>query len=346
MENRKSSRRDLNHIAGCLLGGAVGDALGAPIEFLSLDEIRNHHGRRGITGYIRFSADDSAPFTDDTQLSLFTLEGLLHLLKSRQEPTTPTRQQYIYKAYRRWLATQDGITSVQLDDADQTSRLLAIPAMHRCCAPGITCLTALRTGRLLTMQDPANNSKGCGGVMRAAPAGMVSQMIDPFAFGCEIAALTHGHPCGYLSAGLLADIIAHIFEGDELVEAIDKGIAVLKTYPAHEEVLTAVQNALILSQNPAVPVSAETVESLGRGWVGEEALAISLYCALAAGEDFRKGVLLAVNHSGDSDSTGAITGNILGALLGKEAIPAEWLETIELRSVMEDMAAELLAISR
>jgi ADP-ribosyl-[dinitrogen reductase] hydrolase len=51
---------------------------------------------------------------------------------------------------------------------------------------------------------------------------------------------------------------------------------------------------------------------------------------------------LAVSHSGDSDSTGAITGNILGALLGKRAIPEEWLVDLEIRKVIEETACGLL----
>jgi ADP-ribosylglycohydrolase len=86
----------------------------------------------------------------------------------------------------------------------------------------------------------------------------------------------------------------------------------------------------------------ETVEKLGGGWVGDEALAISIHCALAAEGDFAKGVRLAVNHSGDSDSTGSITGNILGALLGKGKIPQKWLEELELGKVIEKTALDLV----
>jgi ADP-ribosylglycohydrolase len=80
---------------------------------------------------------------------------------------------------------------------------------------------------------------------------------------------------------------------------------------------------------------------MGGGWVGEEALAISLYCALVAGDDFTHGLLLAVNHSGDSDSTGSITGNILGLRLGRQAIPERWLAELELRDVIETVAIDL-----
>jgi ADP-ribosylglycohydrolase len=87
--------------------------------------------------------------------------------------------------------------------------------------------------------------------------------------------------------------------------------------------------------------SPETIGRIGGGWVGEEALAIALYCALSAQGDFARGVLLAVNHSGDSDSTGAITGNLLGLMLGNNAIPARWLGVLELREDIEALANDL-----
>ena len=76
-----------------------------------------------------------------------------------------------------------------------------------------------------------------------------------------------------------------------------------------------------------LPDASTIDEQLGGGWVGEEALAIAVACALAA-PDFEQGVLAAVNHSGDTDSTGSICGNILGALHGESAIPTRWLEAL------------------
>ena len=94
-------------------------------------------------------------------------------------------------------------------------------------------------------------------------------------------------------------------------------------------------------QYPNVIPSPETIESLGDGWTGESALAIALYCALVAGDGLVKGVILAVNHSGDSDSTGSITGNILGALLEEQAIPRDWLLQLELADVIKQVGDDL-----
>ena len=86
----------------------------------------------------------------------------------------------------------------------------------------------------------------------------------------------------------------------------------------------------------------DAIARLGQGWIAEEALAISIYCTLVA-SNFKHGVILAVNHDGDSDSTGAIVGNLLGAMHGVKAIPAEWLKPLELRDVITELAEDLYA---
>ncbi len=83
----------------------------------------------------------------------------------------------------------------------------------------------------------------------------------------------------------------------------------------------------------------EALETLGGGWTGEEALVIAVFAALV-GDKLADGLLLAVNHSGDSDSTGVICGNLLGARLGSDEIPSQWLQNLELREAIETLAAE------
>ena len=99
-----------------------------------------------------------------------------------------------------------------------------------------------------------------------------------------------------------------------------------------------------MAQDKDVSPTPETIESLGGGWIAEEALAIAIYCSLACENDFKKALLLAVNHSGDSDSTGAITGNVLGALYGSEAILnywSDWSERLELEEAITEIARDL-----
>ena len=126
--------------------------------------------------------------------------------------------------------------------------------------------------------------------------------------------------------------------GATLRIACRSAIRRLAREPGHEETTVAVERALELAA--AGKPSPEAVESLGGGWVAEEALAIGLYCALVA-KDYARGVLLAVNHGGDSDSTGSIAGNLLGLIHGEDAIPTRWLAELELREVVATVANDL-----
>jgi ADP-ribosylglycohydrolase len=333
----------VEHFRGCLLGGAVGDALGAPVEFLSLHEIRRQYGPNGIADY-DVAYGRRGAITDDTQMTLFTAEGLLRTLTQGPSPEGASRLRAIHQAYLRWLHTQ-GESSRHPDFAHALAgSLFAIDTLHSRRAPGVTCLSALRGARAGTRRAPLNDSKGCGGVMRIAPVGLAAaDMQQAFTLGCEVAALTHGHPSGYHAAGLFAAILCLLRDGAALPDSITRALALMDASGTGtpEECTQAVRRAVALWRDPAATPSPETIEQLGGGWVAEEAVAIALYCSLHAGNDFARGVLLAVNHSGDSDSTGALTGNLLGLLLGADAIPARWLHELELADVIDAIGRDL-----
>jgi len=321
--------------AGCLLGGAVGDALGAPVEFMSLEEIRERFGPHGIQRYAPAYGRLGA-ITDDTQMTLFTAEGLIRAEQRRRDRGICNPAMVVWHAYLRWLGTQ----GIQRFDPEFPARhdgwLREQPELHSRRGPGNTCLSALASGEFGTIERPINHSKGCGGIMRVAPVGLIA--AEPFRLGCEIAAITHGHPTGYLAAGFLAHVIAGIAREATLSQAIAAAREELRKWPHHEECLAAVDAAL--AHAACAESTPEVVEELGEGWVAEEALAISLFCALKA-VDFAHGVRIAVNHSGDSDSTGAITGNLLGALWGQPAIPDEFLAPLELLEVIQALSVDL-----
>ena len=265
---------------GCLLGVAIGDALGYPVEF-------QRHGPFIVSGMT------SPWYSDDTQMTLATTEGLI---KSK-ETGNPTAE--VYREYLRWLDSQSD------------------PSQRR--APGGTCISALSSGQMGTVENKLNDSKGCGGVMRTAPAGLACLPNAAFRYGVEFAAITHSHPSGYLSAGFLSELISRLSLEQSLSESIDGARATLVGYEGHEETLENVDQARGLALEKA---SAErAIAMIGGGWVGEEALGIAVFCALRFCDNWKAGVLAAVNHGGDSDSTGSIAGAILGTLLGVQAIP-------------------------
>jgi ADP-ribosylglycohydrolase len=229
------------------------------------------------------------------------------------------------------------------ESADAREGWLLEPSeLHSRRAPGNTCLSALRQGGNGTLTDHINDSKGCGGVMRVAPVGLAYPEDSKRAFrvAAEAAALTHGHPSGYLSAGALALIISEMLQGKDLREAIADAQAELPSCEEHDEMSDWLERTLAFADQGREAVTPESIDEFGGGWVGEEALAISLVCALVA-DDFSDGVKLAVNHSGDSDSTGQIAGAILGLQHGAEGIPARALEELELREAIDELAGEL-----
>lgn len=330
---------------GCMLGGAVGDALGAAVEFMSREEIVNRFGARGITDYVPVYGRCGA-ITDDTQMTLFTAEGLIRGWVRLCMRGITTYVGVTGHAYLRWLMTQGEKPACDVYP-EKRGWLLEQPELHNRRAPGNTCLSALRQAENFGAVA-VNDSKGCGGVMRVAPAGLFGWHWHPeqpveetFNLSCELAALTHGHPTGQLAAGVLAVLVLGLTDGATLEEVVRTAKACLAKHVGHEETLRAIEQAEALAAGVTQPV--EAIEKLGQGWVAEEALAIALYCALVA-DTFEEGIVLAVNHGGDSDSTGAITGNLLGALHGTDAIPKHWLEDLELRAVIAEIAGDLFAM--
>lgn len=186
-------------------------------------------------------------------------------------------------------------------------------------APGTTCLAALKaSSRLGAVAE--NNSKGCGALMRVAPCAFFANAFD---YAAQSGRLTHGHPTGYLAAGLFADILQRIVDRqDSLEHAVTQSLANYGQMPGMEETRSLIERVLFFFYEGYQPTP-QRIGEFGGGWVAEEALAIGLWCALAA-RSFEEGVITAVNHGGDSDSTGLIAGHLLGVQYGAAAIPARW----------------------
>lgn len=324
--------RDPARILGCLLGGAAGDALGAAVEFMSWTSIQYEFGSQGIRTMAKAYGRKGA-ITDDTQMMLFTAEGLLRAVVRAESRGICHPPSLVHHALLRWLLTQNISPATNVGKDGWLIKERALWARR---APGNTCMNALRLSS--SLGEPAvNNSKGCGGVMRVAPCAFFS---EAFELASDTAKLTHGHPTGYLAAGLFADILQRIWlHSMSLLEACSSALKEHGDRPGMAETKTLLELVLTLHQEGARPTP-KGIEKLGAGWVAEEALAIGLWCALSA-DSLEEGITMAVNHSGDSDSTGMIAGNLLGLIHGPEAIPAHWLAELELREVITQVAADI-----
>jgi ADP-ribosyl-[dinitrogen reductase] hydrolase len=318
---------------GCLVGAAVGDALGAPVEFMTYREIVGRFGPQGVTAmesshHVPAGAFLPGSVTDDTQLTLATARACLAALGPGGDGDLIAAA---WRQYVAWCRSQDE------------------PRLRR--GPGATCLAALAGDVPPPGGMARNDSKGCGAVMRMAPVGLALPPGGAFTAGAALGRLTHGHPSGYLSAAVLADVVSRIVRGTGPVTAIDETLAMLTHEAGHDETTAAVRRAVAQAGADAAASGAPAavthqVAALGAGWVGEEALAIAVYCTLLFGADWRVAVLAAVNHGGDSDSTGCIAGALGGASVGLAAMPKEWVDMVEGGAELVALADELVEVAQ
>ena len=341
-----------DRIRGSLIGGAIGDALGYPVEFIySFKDIQRRYGERGITRLDKkqhWLGDNEqagiAVVSDDTQMTLFTANGLLNAKRLGQPGIVG-----ITHAYVEWYLTQTHKKSSKFNDC----WIAQFPALNVRRAPGNTCLSALHD--IYSGLEPFNNSKGCGGVMRIAPIPLYAavdgriSIEDADRLAGDAAEITHLHPLGFIPAALMAHVIYRLALDTEptrenMQRYIEEGVEdmrkIYSQYPDDVEYMAKLaEKAIRLAGNGKSDL--ENVKLLGEGWVGEEALAVGLYCALKHFDSFEDALVASVNHGGDSDSTGAVTGNILGAAVGYEAIPQFYKDDVELHDLILHMADDL-----
>jgi ADP-ribosylglycohydrolase len=351
------------------MAGAAGDALGYPVEFMSRSAILKRYGNRGI---IQFDLDRSgkALVSDDTQMTLFTANGLLTgLTREYMRSIGGAPENYVSYAYQDWYYTQIGYKGEAQSDDWRYTWLRDLPELAHLRAPGTTCMSACEA--ILNHKEVNNNSMGCGGIMRVAPLALLTAgyhsrnqpLYDIPAMdesGAEIARVTHKHPLGFIPAALLTHLLYKLvpLTATEACKEIEK--IALETISSLDDIYKGkfenekrhmahlTNKAIELAKNDRL--DAENIRQLGEGWIGNEAWAIALYCAIRHVDSMNDAIIAAVNHDGDSDSTGSICGNIMGAIYGYEAIKRQRLfcpdnldfeDTIELANIILALADDL-----
>lgn len=302
-----------------LFGVALGDALGRPVETLTLPQIRAKYGRAGIA-----VPPTPALYTDDTQLMLAVAEALIeagettadlnrlmgamarHFIGWKRDPSTPSRA--------------PGATSMR----------------------GVSALERGAPWREAGVKD----SKGAGACVRVAPIGYLYQ---PELNVLQEAAraqtwLTHRHPTAEAASIGAAGLIKLLLDGTAL-EALPHQLMTL-TAPLSPEFKITIERILVaLDWGDTESALNYIGPTRGGGWMADEALAMALYCVLKCPDDFPAAVTLGANINGDSDSVASLVGGFMGARLGLEAIPADWLERLENRDGLS-ATAERLALKK
>lgn len=334
---------------GSLVGGAVGDALGYEVEFMSLSSILKKFGDQGITRYVTHNG--IAEFSDDTQMTLFTAEGLMNGIIATKAGKPEEVLPYIRKGYLAWYKTQTEMPSVV-----EGSWLSNIKALWSRRAPGNTCMGALQN--IAKGIDFKNNSMGCGGVMRVAPIGIFNAVHsnlykyeDTAHLAGWAAEITHHHMASTFASALMATTVENCIHDEKVNRTvfgwiIDGGLSLMNQYfPGHEEELlkfiTLIKRAMELGKSDTP--ERDAIRELGEGWVANEALAIAVFSVMRHIDNFEDCIVCAVNHDGDSDSTGAIAGNIIGAIHGYSAIPKHYLDNLEIEQLLVSVADDLCA---
>lgn len=300
-----------------LLGGALGDAIGSAIEFTPWSEIQLRYGPSGL----QEPANGLVNFTDDTQMTLFAAEAI-----KRHHETGCELLPELRMSIRYWHATQN-IELNQYPPEWYRHPLIANPAMLHLRSPGHTCL---QYGDWAdgTLEYSINSSKGNGGAMRIAPLAFgIENRWEAFKTACKFAAMTHGHPDGYVSAGTLTAILHGILRGQSIRQSVDTTLEMLEHVNARDSD-TYRKLAMAVTWADSEPRQRERIEDLGRGFTGEEAVAIAVYSALSHPNDFKDAVRLAINHGGDSDTCGLMAGQIMGATSGDRGVPNDWITAL------------------
>ncbi|MBI5299652.1 MAG: ADP-ribosylglycohydrolase family protein, partial [Deltaproteobacteria bacterium] len=313
-------------VKGSVIGGAIGDALGHPTEFLNLEQIRERYGAQGVRDFVLVKSPSGetrfigGTYTDDTQMTLAVANALLDTEAGYQGDLAGA----FSRRFVEWL------------DSPDNNR-----------APGNACLNGcnqLKRG-IPWYESGTENSKGCGAAMRVAPIGIVyhqqPEKLDEVALFSAI--LTHWHPTAYAAAIVGARLVAHALQSANPEEFKRTALGTVANYlPASgKEAINALEK---IPQALTLPPD-EAFALLGGGWVAEEAVAGALYAVLST-PNFEEAVLRAANTNGDSDSLAAIAGGIAGALYGLHAIPEKWVEGVENGETLLTLGGDLAELAK
>jgi ADP-ribosylglycohydrolase len=295
-------------IAGCILGGAIGDAMGHPTEFVSsMRAIRERWGPKGVEGFELFWNRDGrrfAPYTDDTQMAEAVTRALLD--GCEKDLGLDATMRAMAERFVEWSKHPQG--------------------GHR--APGNACMSgcsALARGTPWSMAG-GSTAGGCGSVMRVHPFGLVfaDDLDRAERWAVAHSKLTHRDPIALAACAAMAVGIARILRGDTVRTVASEMVAAACRYSPK----TAAMMATAIDEAERKSDPEVTFDRL-RGWAAHEAIAAALFVFVRHPDDARAAILEGANTPGDSDSIASIAGALVGARVGASGLPAEWVRDVE-----------------
>lgn len=341
---------EIERFRGAMIGGACGDALGFPLQELSVCRIQHKYGPFGLRTLVRNGqCGNVAPVTVNTQMALATIDGLLWTDAKKLDEA-----EGLYRGYMRWFYSQTGEeprrgqrTWMRRQPHEREICLVREKFMHARRKPEEGLLNAFSGELMGSVKNKVNENKGSGALGRVVPIGLLYAGDGKAAFsaGVRAAAFSHSTPVAYYAAGALAALIACLAGGMTLPKSLERIHRLLnKTHKADSitTLLSAAQQQA--NDQPAgrgnVWAYIDSIHSLGTGDQADEALAISVYAAMAV-DDPMDAIIAAANHNGNSPTTAALTGAIEGVRFGTDFMPAYWKDLVEGKDVILGLADKL-----
>ena len=343
------SEKYMDKFEGAIMGSAIGDAFGYPLMKLSFDEICGTFEKKGAMELAVNRKTKTALFTEATQMSLFTADGILWAQNEHVSDENASVANYVFYSYQMWLYMQtktiagpeyEWLFDKKLNpNMSSLLRSKGLGRARRLNDVNIDALLEAKNNSYGTLGKRLNNNKDAGAVKRVVSAGLFYGQSPDMAFrrGCDIGAITHSHPDGYLPCGVYAAITAELMTDKSVDEAINNAMALLAAYPNNENTYNMLQAAIDLAANEDID-PLEGIAELGDGFSAISCLAIAVYSAIVHQTNFRFAIELSANHDGDSAACGAITGGILGVWYGRTKLPKQWIKKMQYQSLLETVA--------
>ena len=331
---------------GAMLGLAVGDAMGYTVDAKTWAEIREDYGPNGLLGYDLVNG--YADVTSYTQLAAFTCNGLLlGMTRGQLQGKMAPFVRYVGLSHREWAASQR-----PWGRPEKTfCWLIHQKEMCRRHCMDTWMLDTLSRPKLGTPEEPTNHFSSPGSITAGLAVGLffnpdTMDQGENDRLGMEAVALTHGSPLAFLPGAVLAHLVSRVLreENAPLENLIQESMDAFRAqfereYGQVEEICALVKQAIDMSRDWKIS-PADAMERL-KCETGAQVLAGAVYACLVGQSDFDTAMIIAVNHSGRSAAVGAITGAILGARMGVEALPEFYLECLEPAALLAELADDL-----
>lgn len=345
-----------NKFEGALTGSAVGDAFGYPLMTLTYADICASYEKRGAKELAISKKTGTALFTEATQMTLFTADGILWANNDHAAYENGAVANYVFYSYQEWLYMQTKaiadreyewiLDKTKNPNISSLMKSKGLGKSRRLNDTNINALLDAKNDNYGTLSKQLNQNKDNGAVKRVTPVGLFYGQNSDMAFrmACDIGAITHSHPDGYLPCGVYAATVAEALADKPIDDAVNEAMALLATYSQNENTYKMLQKAVDLANDQDIDPQ-EGISHLGDGFSAVSTLAISVYSAILHQTNYKYAIALAANHDGDSAACAAITGGILGAWYGFKKLPGDWKKKIQYKNLIKTVADSLYEAS-